>query len=226
MREQQGITSSTFIPRASRVTEERASMHHAGFTSGIHPESDPYTTDEQYVHSHHGRKKGHYDLYIQPLPTSTRRYRSTTQHKTLPRVRGFYALLIGGSIMAGALIATLVPPLFQRISDQLTYGYPRSYQTDSNVGHYEHAKDPRSHFVAINNHGYIEVVELPEGVPDKDAVPQLYLIALPDNHQADLAPVTITFEDINGDGKPDMVVSCNNTTFVYYNNGTTFKQKL
>ncbi len=102
---------------------------------------------------------------------------------------------------------------------------PRTYQTDVNVGHYPRAHDPRSHFLALNSHGYIEVIELPEGVPQQGEQPHLYLIALPGNQEADLTPVTVSFEDLNGDGKLDMVVTCNNTTTLYYNNGTTFTQQ-
>lgn len=214
-------TTTTAVPPAS--------PHRAGFSSGTHPEDCPYTTDEQ------GEDRD--SLYPQRAPSSARRYAPPTQEyaaptpqePVLPVKRGhpkaFYTLLVGGSIILGGMLASLIPPVWQRTSDQLTYGYPRTYQTDVNVGHYPKARDPRSHFIALNSHGYIEVIELPEGVPGKGEQPHLYLIALPANAQADLTPVTVSFEDVNGDGKLDMVVTCNNTTTLYYNTGTTFTQQ-
>jgi hypothetical protein len=132
---------------------------------------------------------------------------------------------VGGSIIVGITVANVVPYLWQRTTDQLTYGYPRTYQTDVNVGHYPTNKDPRSHFIALNNHGYIEVIELPEGVPDKPEQVHLYFISMPANAAADQAPVTLDFEDMNGDHKPDMEVSCNNNKSVLFNDGQVFKPK-
>jgi hypothetical protein len=206
------------------TTVPPASPHREGFSCGTHPEDSPYTTNDQSSEDTL--------LYPQRAPSSARRYAApttTTHVPVAPTRRGhgktFYTLLVGGSIILGGMLASLVPPLWQRTSDQLTYGYPRTYQTDVNVGHYPKARDPRSHFIALNSHGYIEVLELPEGVPQKDEQPHLYLIALPGNQEADLTPVTVSFEDLNGDGKLDMVVTCNNTTTLYYNTGTSFTQK-
>src|SRR5260221_9275705 len=54
----------------------------------------------------------------------------------------------------------------------------------------------------------------------------LYLIARLAMQGSDLVPVTVSFADMNGDGKPDMVVTFNSTQWIWFNNGTTFVPKL
>ena len=221
-------------PRASAAvaTEDapasrRSGERHAGMQADAMPH---VTADKAWQYAEVDEDSD--AIYPKAPPSSVRRYRppATQQgsHAAYRRngyARGFYAFIIGSSILAGIAIASLVPPLWQRGSDQLQYGYPRTWQTDANVGHGS-ARYPDTHFIALNNHGYIEVIEIPQGVPGKDAPPQLYLIAQPDNASADQAPVTLAFEDINGDGKPDMVVRCNNNRFILYNDGHSFKEHL
>lgn len=102
--------------------------------------------------------------------------------------------------------------------ETLRYGYPRTYQTDQFVGHNESDGIP-SHFIAINLHGRIEVIEFPGGDASHAKVyegPQLYTA------NADLVPVTLKFEDVNGDHKPDMLVCFQGSQIVYINTGDQF----
>ncbi len=46
--------------------------------------------------------------------------------------------------------------------DDLHYGYPRTFQEDAVVGHHDSASNP-SHFIALNLHGHIEIIEFPGG---------------------------------------------------------------
>ena len=168
-------------------------------------------------------------LYPQPLPSSARRYKQPPARYNTTVVRhqqggkgAFYTLIVGSSIVAGIMIALVVPPLWQRGSDQIHYGFPRTYQVDANVGHGT-KQYPDTHFIALNLHGYVEVIEIPEGVPEKNAQPHLYLVARPDNANADQTPATLTFEDVNGDGKVDLIVYCNGNESILYNDGHTFK---
>jgi hypothetical protein len=88
----------------------------------------------------------------------------------------------------------------QSKGDDLTYGRPRTFQTDARVGHQD-AQTP-SHFLALNLHGHIIVIEFPGGDASKA---KIYLgPTLAPGH--DLDPVTLKFEDVNGDGKPDLIV--------------------
>ncbi len=169
-------------------------------------------------------------VYPQRPPSSARRYKPTAAqaethvvYKPSGHAGAFYALIVGSSIIAGIVIALVVPTLWQRGSDQIHYGFPRTYQVDANVGHGT-AQYPDTHFIALNLHGYIEVIEIPEGVPEKNEHPHLYLVARPDNANADQAPATLEFKDVNGDGKVDVIVHCNGNESILYNDGHTFKE--
>jgi hypothetical protein len=102
--------------------------------------------------------------------------------------------------------------------NNLLYGYPRTFQTDAVVGHNDSSISP-SHFVAINLHGQIIVVEFPGGNPSKaiDYVgPDLI------GPGEDQLPVTLSFSDVNHDGKVDMIIHVTDRSFVFYNSGTSF----
>jgi len=129
-------------------------------------------------------------------------------------------MLIAVVFIAGYIY---IPPAWQRHVDDVTYGYPRTFQTDANVGH-----GGVSHFIILNLHGTIEVIEDPPN-PTRNQ-PRLYLITQFGNTGADLLPATVSFIDLNGDGKPDMQVTVYNgtnpTIYILFNDGTTFKPHL
>ena len=51
MREQKGLTATSFTRRASLPPEERtASYHRAGTRAGMHPEDNPYITTRSRYH--------------------------------------------------------------------------------------------------------------------------------------------------------------------------------
>jgi hypothetical protein len=128
-------------------------------------------------------------------------------------------ILVCGSLLF--FVISFIGSEWQHTSDSLKYGYPRSYQTDADVGHGD-SHHPISHFVAINDHGLIEVIEIP-GDPAKTK-PYLYVIARISSDNADQIPVTLSFTDVNGDGKIDLEVIVNATIYVLYNTGTTFQE--
>ena len=103
--------------------------------------------------------------------------------------------------------------------DDLHYGRPRTFQMDAFVGHNESAGTP-SHFIAINLHGHIEVIEFPGGDAAHARVfigPELYT---PGN---DLVVVTLKLIDVNGDHKPDMIISFQGSQIVFINDQGTFR---
>jgi len=107
---------------------------------------------------------------------------------------------------------------WQQSQDDLTYGHPRTYQTDAVVGHGDSPAHP-SHFIALNLHGHIEVIELAGGDPTRVQVyigPTLY------GPGHDEVPVTLTFKDVNGDGKPDLELHVEGNIVVFLNHGKTF----
>ena len=102
--------------------------------------------------------------------------------------------------------------------NDLIYGYPRIYQTDAVVGHNDSAANP-SHFIALNLHGQVIVIEIPGGNPAKSVDyigPDL--IANGD----DLIPLTLSFSDVNHDCKPVMFVHIQDRAVKFCNDGTKF----
>ena len=97
---------------------------------------------------------------------------------------------------------SLFVPWAHTTLDDLRYGRPRTFQVDAFVGHNEQAAVP-THFIALNLHRHIMVIELPGGDPAHARIysgPVLY------GADDDLVPVTLSFADVNGDHKPDMIV--------------------
>jgi hypothetical protein len=103
--------------------------------------------------------------------------------------------------------------------DYLHYGYPRTFQTDAVVGHNDSASK-QSHFIALNFHGRIEIIEFPGGDGSHARIylgPQLF------GPDADKAPVTLQFVDINGDNKADMLVFFQSSWIIFINDQGTFR---
>ena len=99
-----------------------------------------------------------------------------------------------------------------------TYGYPRTYQLDAVVGHGDSAEHS-SHFIFLNLNGQVVVVEFPGGNLAKAIVYKgVTLLGVNPSY----VPVTGSFADMNGDGKPDMVISYEGNTQVWLNNGSKF----
>ena len=100
-------------------------------------------------------------------------------------------------VAAGSLLLGWVQTAF----DDLHYGRPRTFQMDSFVGH-ETGSTP-SHFIALNLHGQIEIIELPGG----DAIhAKMYVGPRIYGPGADLVPVTLRFVDSTHPHHPTMLV--------------------
>jgi hypothetical protein len=99
------------------------------------------------------------------------------------------------------------------LHDNITYGYPRTSQTDAVVGHTDSEAHP-SHFFAVNLHAHIYIIEFPAGNPNNARIydgGQLY------GQNADRAPVTVTFTDVDGDGHVDMIIHVQGGQIIFLN---------
>jgi len=100
-----------------------------------------------------------------------------------------------------------------------TYGFPRTSQADAVVGH-DDSTDHPTHFILTNLRGRVVIIELPGG---QVAHARIYSGPTIVGDNPGLIPVTAEFEDVNGDGKIDMIVHIGNQQFTYLNDGTQFK---
>jgi len=135
------------------------------------------------------------------------------------RLRWMLILGIGMCVMLVLwILGSILLTWWHDKQDDLTYGRPRTFQTDAVVGHND-ASTP-SHFIAINLHRQIEVLECPGGDCSKAVV---YVGPLLIGADQDLDPVTLEFKDVNRDGKPDMLIHIRDQTIVFLNDAGKFR---
>ncbi len=135
--------------------------------------------------------------------------------------RTFTTTLIIGMVLTVALLVTLAlfSSWWQGFQDDIHYGYPRTSHLDAVVGH-EDSPSNRTHFIFINLHGHIQVIEIPGGDPAHTRIftgPTLY------GSGQDRIPVT--GEIVNDKGKADLLVHVGSQEFLFVNDGTTFHPK-
>ena len=108
---------------------------------------------------------------------------------------------------------------WQTTQDDWHYGRPRTFQIDAVVGHNDLSSNP-SHFIAMNLNRHVLIIELPGGNATKARIFSGPILI---GQGQDLAPVTLSFQDVNGDGSLDMIINVQDAHFVYINNNGTFR---
>ena len=171
---------------------------------------------------------GDFDLEEEEHPPRYRSGAPTPHQKATPappartRRRLHPMLFVGIGLMVFVLLWVGVTQALiwgNNAFNSLRYGYPRTFQIDAVVGHNDSTSAP-SHFLAINLRGQVEIIEWPGGDASHARVylgPQLLG---PGN---DLAPVTLRFVDLNGDGKLDMVITVQDNQIVFINDQGSFR---
>jgi hypothetical protein len=102
--------------------------------------------------------------------------------------------------------------------EDILYGRPRTFQLDAVVGHSDSVTH-KTHFIFLNLNRHVEIIEIPGG----DAThTRIFIGPVLFGDGQDLTPVTGEIRDVNGDGKPDLIVHIQDEQIVYLNNGTTF----
>ena len=140
----------------------------------------------------------------------------------LRRQRVHWLVYVGLSLLImllGWVSLSFLSQWWQVSQDDWHYGRPRTFQVDAVVGHADSPAHP-SHFLALNLSRHIEIIEFPGG----DAThARVYLGPTLIGEGEDLAVVTLRFKDVNGDGKPDMIVSVQDSTIIYLNENGQFR---
>ncbi len=165
-----------------------------------------------------------YVIHNSPPPQTRRTTRPQEEEdKPVPRQR-VHPLVILGCGMAFMLtlwiLGTMAVQWWNVTQDDWHYGRPRTFQIDGVVGHNNDSVSSPTHFIALNFRSHIQIIEFPAGDTTKAKIYQglpLY------GDGEDLAVVTLSFKDINGDGKPDMIISVANTHIAYINENGEFR---
>ncbi len=151
---------------------------------------------------------------LSPISTHMTRRKGSSA----PRHPLFYlGLGMLGTVLLWMLLSACVSWVSTTLDD-LHYGRPRTYQTDARVGHND--QNTPSHFIALNLNRRIQVIEIPGGDTSHTRIftgPQLY------GTGDDLVPATLSFVDVNGDGKLDMVIKVQESRVVLLNDQGSFR---
>lgn len=132
-------------------------------------------------------------------------------------------LVYTGLAMLGMLIVWILLTSFlswwQVKMDDLHYGRPRTAQYDVVISPGDTSAN-RSHFIVMNLRSHIEIIDCPASDCSKAKV----LIGPVLGENQNLVPATLTFKDVNGDGKLDIIVNVQDSHFIFINDNGSFRQ--
>ncbi len=194
---------NTVPPRASRTQDYDPEEDDAYYTQRPHTSAIRYTQPRQHI-----IQRGNKRIVIHDEPP--------------PKQPKHWLVFIGIGMIVSLLLWAGVQMLgtwWSAYQLDATYGFPRTSQADAVVGH-DDSTDHPTHFILTNLRGRVDIIELPGG---QVAHARIYSGPTIVGDNPGLIPVTAEFEDVNGDGKIDMIVHIGNQQFTYLNDGTQFK---
>ncbi|HEU5380738.1 MAG TPA: hypothetical protein VFV38_35390 [Ktedonobacteraceae bacterium] len=172
--------------------------------------ADDLTLEEGEVYAPPRRRN------VSPAP----RQKAAPPARARPRVRPL--LWLSGCLLLTVLLwigITQVIAWGTGVFDLMRYGNPRTFQMDAVVGQGDSPQHP-SHFVAINLHGQIVILDFP--VDDPSRAREFEVSSLL-GQNADQVVVTLRFLDLNHDGKPEMIIDAGETQTFLVNASGTFR---
>ena len=249
MKQYTGLLSSQPAYQARQKSSPISTGHHAG----LHPEGVPNQTNDLERSSTRVQAPILYDDRVEPSRSNARRYSAVqkadpqtlvriTKHQGPPpisrasrqagqieartddvgaephrhaRLSLAFLFFVLTLMLLGWILFSLVAHGIQVLSDNMHYGIPRTYQTDRDVGH-----GGVSHFTVENLQGHILIMEV---LPSDPSHAKIYVGPVLSGSDADLAPATITFKDIDGNGTLEMILTVENTEHVYPNSPNGFQ---
>lgn len=151
-----------------------------------------------------------------PATTTTASQRGPTHRRVHWLVYVGLTLFI---MLLGWVLLSQVSAWWQVTQDDWHYGRPRTFQADAVVGHNDSVAHP-SHFIVLNYHRRIEIIEFPGGDASHA---KIYFGPTLIGTGEDLAAVTITFKDVNGDSKLDLILNIQDSHYVLINDQGAFR---
>ncbi len=219
------------VPRRATATQSYvpANPHRAGHSSGIHPEDQPYQSteleeDERYYQVRQPTSARHYQTTEGNQVIQQGNRRLVIHKEPLPppaKKKGYWLLFLGLGMLVMVLVwfgLTVLATWWNTHQLDSTYGFPRTYQTDEQVG-FADSQTP-THFIALNLNGQTEVIVCPASDCRKAIVylgPKLF------GDGAASIPVTLSFQDVAHNGKLNMIVHVGDQQIIFLNDGTQFK---
>ena len=204
-------------------------------SKGLH--SDVQNGGEQKLHDmnkffHHKRTQQNFLRYqqVQPSQTLLPRHNDKEGQETrglvlpqqsTPHSCSSWPWLLGAGMIMMLLLwigGSFFVNRWQRYQEDLQYGYPRIYQVDAKVGHND--RNISSHYIVLKLNHQVNVIEFPGGDSTKAKV---YLGPILLGADSDRDIVTLRFKDVNGDGKPDMILRVANANYIYINDNNAFR---
>ncbi|HUS13597.1 MAG TPA: hypothetical protein VM536_01085 [Chloroflexia bacterium] len=155
-----------------------------------------------------------------PAAAPQRAYHPEARGSAAPAVRaGMYMLGAAAVVLVLYLAVSALVGWTQTKLDDMTYGNPRTTHLDAVVGNGDTEAQP-THFIALNLNREVSVIVLPGGDISKAvAINGPYLFGDGEN----LTPVKMHVEDINGDAKPDLLLTVKNEELAYINDQANFR---
>ncbi len=152
--------------------------------------------------------RAHDSVYEEPqqVPIHQRRRRL---HPTVSIGTAMLVMIVGWMALSSLL------QWWQVQQDTWHYGMPRTFQIDADVRH-----GGISHFIVVNLHGHILITEMQVDALQKTKV---YVGPVFSGAGTDLQPATIHFQDVNGDGYPDLILAVGTGRYLLMNDHNGFR---